>query len=142
LVQEYKIFMLLFVTWTLHDTHKQMHFLIRDRDAKFPASFDNVFASEAIRVVRTPYQTPIANAFAERWVRSVREEYLDKLLIVNQAHLHRVLVEYTAYFNSARPHQGLKQRCPIPVTARARTGPVKCRNVLGGVIHDYQREAA
>ena len=119
-----------------------MRFLIRDRDGKFPASFDRVFVSEDIRVLRTPYWTPVANAFAERWVRSVREECLDKLLIFGEGHLRRVLVEYTAYFNKARPHQGLEQRCPIPITTPVKTGPVKCRDVLGGVIHDYQREAA
>jgi len=128
--------------WTLQDEGKQMRFLIRDRDAKFPASFDRVFTSEGIRVLRTPYRTPVANAFAERWVRSVREECLDKLLVFGETHLRRVLLEYTTYFNCARPHQGLEQRCPIPITRPVKTGPVKCRDVLGGVIHDYHREAA
>ncbi len=128
--------------WTLQDEGKQMRFLIRDRDAKFPARFDRVFLSEGIRVLRTPYRTPVANAFAERWVRSVREECLDKLLIIGERHLRRVLVEYTAYFNRARPHQGIGQRCPISITSPVKSGPVKCRNVLGGVIRDYHREAA
>jgi transposase InsO family protein len=119
-----------------------MRFLIRDRDAKFPASFDRVFESEGLRVLRTPYRTPVANAFAERWIRSGREECLDKLLISSEGPLRRVLREYTTYFNKARPHQWLEQCCPIPITRSVITGPVKCRDVLGGVIHDYHREAA
>ena len=80
-----------------------MRFLLHDRDAKFPASFDAVFASENIETILTPYQTPNANAYAERWVRSVREECLDHLLIINEQHLHYVLREYIQYYNQARP---------------------------------------
>jgi putative transposase len=130
------------LTWTLQDEQLSLRFLIRDRDAKFPPSFDSVFAAEGIEVLRTPYRTPTANAFAERWVRSVREEALDKLLIMNQAHLRRVLTEYVGYFNQARPHQGIEQRCPIPIERGRRTGAVKRRDVLGGIIHDYDRAAA
>ncbi len=130
------------LTWTLQDEQRPMRFLIHDRDAKFPTSFDRVFATEDIKILRTPYRTPTANAFAERWVRSVREEVLDKLLTLNEAHLYQVLTEYVAYFNQARPHQGIEQRCPIPIEQVRRNGAVKCRNVLGGIIHDYQREAA
>lgn len=79
----------------------------------------------------TPYRAPNANAYAERWIRSVREECLDRLLIINQAHLRRVMREYTAYFNTARPHQGLDQRIPVPELPQQTTGPVRCRAVLG-----------
>jgi putative transposase len=130
------------LTWTLQDEQNSMRFLIHDRDAKFPPRFDSVFASEGIEILRTPYRTPTANAFAERWVRSVREEVLDKLLIMNQAHLQRVLTEYVAYFNQERPHQGIEQRCPIPIKRGLRNGAVKRRDVLGGIIHNYDREAA
>src|SRR5689334_6649325 len=119
-----------------------MRFLIQDRDAQFPPSFDNVLATDGIEILRTPYRTPTANAFAERWVRSGREEVLDKLLIMNQAHLQRVLTEYVAYFNQERPHQGIEQRCPIPIERGLRNGVVKRRDVLGGIIHNYDREAA
>jgi putative transposase len=129
------------LTWTLQDEQLSMRFLIHDRDAQFPTSFDRVFAAEGIAIWRTPYRTPTANAFAERGVRSVREECLDKLLIVNQAHLHRVLTEYVGYFNRARPHQGIEQRCPIPIERGCREGAVKRRDVLGGIIHDYDRAA-
>lgn len=129
------------LTWTLQDEQRSMRFLIHDRDAKFPPSFEIVFAAEGIEILRTPYRTPTANAFAERWVRSVREEVLDKLLIVNQAHLQRVLTEYAGYFNRARPHQGIEQRCPIPIERGCQEGEVERRDVLGGIIHDYERAA-
>ncbi len=130
------------LTWRLQDEQLSMRFLIRDRDAKFTAKFDAVFVAEGIEILRTPYRTPTANAFAERWVRSVREECLDKLLIVNEAHLHRVLREYVRYFNQARPHQGIEQRCPIRIERGRRHGAVERRDVLGGIIHDYDRAAA
>ncbi len=97
-------------SWTIQDEALPLRFLIHDRDAKFPVTFDSVFAAEGIDIIRTPYRAPQANAFAERWVRSVREECLDHLLIVSEAHLRRVLSEYVEYFNHARPHQGIKQQ--------------------------------
>ncbi len=129
-------------TWRLQDQHKQVRFLIRDRDAKFPASFDAVFAAEGLAIIRTPYRSPKANAFAERWIRSARSEILDKILILNEPHLRRVMIEYIAHYNEARPHQGIEQRCPIPIDSALRTGAVQRRDVLGGIIHEYHREAA
>ena len=72
----------------------------------------------------------------------MREECLDKLLIINQAHLRRVMREYVAFFNTARPHQGLEQQIPVSTITHENTGPVRCRAVLGGIIHDYYRDAA
>jgi transposase InsO family protein len=128
--------------WTLQDTDGLPRFLIHDRDAKFPAAFDAVFVAEGMNIVRTPYRAPTANAYAERWVRTVREECLDQLLVVNEAHLQHVLVTYVAHYNRQRPHQGLGQQVPIPVSRGARHGPVRRRDVLGGLIHEYDREAA
>ena len=82
------------------------------------------------------------NAFAERWVRSVREECLDQLLIWNEQHLHRVLLEYTEYFNYRRPHQGLELDAPEGLQLVYPDGMIQCCDVLGGIIHDYHREAA
>ena len=90
--------------WTLKETSTrgQPHrFLIHDRDQKFTRAFDTVFRSEKMKIVQTPYRASRANAVAERWVRSVRQECLDHILIVNQQHLLQVLAEYVAFYNSA-----------------------------------------
>lgn len=128
--------------WTLQDEKMPIRFLIRDRDAKFTASFDTVFVDEGVEIIRTPYRAPRANAFAERWIRRVRAECVDRLLIMGERHLGRVMKEYIAYYNKARPHQGIEQRCPVPMDSGVREGPVKCRDVLGGIVHDYYCEAA
>ena len=130
------------MVWELEDRSEPIRFLIHDNDSKFTEVFDTVFASERIKVIHTPYRAPNANAYAERWVRTVREECLDKILILNEAHLHRVMREYVAYYNEARPHQGIEQQTPVPKSVSDTRGPVRCRNVLGGIIHDYYREAA
>ena len=129
-------------SWTIQDERLPLHFLIHDRDAKFPAAFDTVFAAEEIEIIRTPFRAPKANAFAERWIRSVREECLDHLLIVHERHLHRVLREYITYYNQRRPHQGLDQRCPVPLERATEGGRIERRDILGGIIHDYYRNAA
>ncbi|MBK8019826.1 MAG: transposase [Chloroflexi bacterium] len=118
-----------------------MRFLIHDWDCRFTINFDQVFVSEGMEIVRTPFRAPRANAIAERWVRTVRQECLDHLLILNQGHLTRVLKEYIHYYNAARPHQGLAQHAPIPLS-RSSQGVIRCRDVLGGILHDYYRDAA
>jgi putative transposase len=133
------------LVWTLQDEQeegKAIRFLLHDRDAKFTSPFNRVFEAEGIEIIKTPYRAPRANAYAERWIRSAREECLGRVLIVGEDHLRRVLLEYAQYYNRARPHQGIKQQCPIPTESTYNKGPVKCRNVLGGIIHDYHREAA
>ncbi len=130
------------VMWELEDREPGIRFLIRDNDKKFTQSFDTVFGAEGIDVISTPYRASNANTFAERWIRSAREECLDKLLIINQAHLRRVMREYVEFFNTARPHQGIEQRIPVPGLTHESTGPVRCRTVLGGIIRDYYRDAA
>jgi putative transposase len=127
--------------WELHDRAVPMRDLIHDHDTKFTGLFDAVFESEGIEIIDIPYEAPNANAFAERWVRSVREECLDKLIILNERHLRRVLTEYIAYYNVRRPHQGIGQDSPLGLTVSAE-GPIRYRNVLGGIIRDYYREAA
>jgi putative transposase len=117
-------------------------FLIHDRDSKFTTAFDTVFQSRGIEIIHTAYRAPNMNAFAERWVRSVREECLDRVLIVNERHLRSVLKEYVLYYNTRRPHQGLAQQCPIPIELMPPEGVVQRRDLLGGVLHDYHRQAA
>ena len=79
--------------------------MVHDRDTKFPPSYDVVFASEGIEAILTPYRAPNANAYAQRWVRSVREEWLDHLLIMNERYLDHVQREYGRYHNRARPQE-------------------------------------
>jgi len=129
------------VMWELGERNPPCRFLIRDRDNKFPAAFDTVFRSEGIDVIRTPVRAPNANAYAERWIRTVREECLDLLLILNQTHLRRVLITYTEYYNDARPHQGIEQRIPVPPQQSPSSGAVEHRKVLGGIINDYYRSS-
>jgi hypothetical protein len=126
--------------WDLEAENQAMGYLIRDNDKKFPAAFDAVFTSQGIEIVTTPYRSPRANSFAERWVRSVRQECLDHILFLNEPHLLRVLQEYVEFYNQARPHQGICQQFPISGPERSIEGPIHTRNVLGGIIHDYYRQ--
>jgi transposase InsO family protein len=120
----------------------RVQLLVRDRDAKFVASFDAVFAADGVRVVKTPVRAPRANAYAERWVRSVRAECLDWVLIWNRRHLERVLSAYVDHYNLARPHRGLGLEVPVAPDELPRpTGPIECVDVLGGLIHEYHRAA-
>ena len=130
------------LSWQIQDGTLSARFLLHDRDRKFVAAFDTVFAAEGVTIVRTPYRAPNANAVAERWVRSVRQECLDHLLILNEAHLHRVLTTYADYYNRARPHQGLNQGTPVAPGVPPGVGPVRRRERLGGLLGDYYREAA
>jgi hypothetical protein len=127
--------------WKLEAEGRAFTHLIHDNDGKYSTGFDVVFKSQGIEVLHTPFRAPRANAYAERWVRSVREECLDQLIILNQAHLAYALRAYEQYFNEARPHQGIKQCIPCPSTARSVTGKVERRDLLGGLLHDYYRAA-
>jgi putative transposase len=128
--------------WRLEVQTPSFHYLLHDRDAKFTAAFNQVFAAQNIEVIRTPIRAPNANAYAERWVRSVRQECLDHLIIVNEPHLNSVLQEYVHYYNTRRPHQGIAQRCPDGSFGVVNTGMIKCRKVLDGLINDYYRDVA
>ncbi len=130
------------MSWPIQDGDLPVRFLIRDRDAKFVPGFDTVFRSEGVEIVRTPFRAPNANAYAERWVRSAREECLDHLLIFGERHRQRVLRDYVSFFNLRRPHQGLGQQCPVPLPQAPGAGGVQRVDVLGGIIHDYARRVA
>jgi transposase InsO family protein len=118
--------------------------LLRDRDAKFPGSFDEVFKTDGLVVVRTPVRAPKANAVAERWVGSLRRECLDHILVFGRRHLHRVLGAYAEHYNRTRPHRSLGLQPPNPrLDPETVSGTkVRRRDVLGGVIHEYHRSAA
>ena len=120
--------------------------LIRDRDTKFSRAFDDVWRSIGARIIRTPVRTPVANAFAERWVGTVRRECLDHLLVVNRRHLQRVLAIFVGHYNQRRPHRGLGLRSPDDPPADAATAVplenLRRHDVLGGLIHEYELAAA
>jgi putative transposase len=130
------------VSWTLAERSEPIRFLIRDRDQKFTDGFDDVFRSDGIEVVRTPARSPQANGVAERFVRTVRTECLDRLLVLNQAHLERILKVFADHYNQHRPHRALSL---VPPEAR-RSGAsssalgdarILRRDRLGGVVHEY-----
>jgi putative transposase len=122
---------------------ERMRFLIHDRDSKFCAAFDEVFRSEGIRVIDTPIRAPRANAYAERFVRTVRAECLDWLLIVGRRHLEHVLRTYTAHYNAERPHRALALVPPEAANTAARPANAKFErhDLLGGLIHEYRAAA-
>jgi len=116
--------------------------VIRDRGRKYSGPFDELFHSEQIRIVKTPVRAPKANAIAERFVRTVRAECLDWLLILNRRHLERVLRVYV-HHNSQRPHRALKLQPPEPQRlGHTAIGEIRRRDRLVGLIHEYFRAAA
>lgn len=127
---------------TLDDPKTEARFMIHDRDSKYADPFDEVFRTEGVEVVRTPIRAPRANAFAERWVRTVRAECLDWTMVLGRRHLERVLRSYMAHYNRARPHRGLDLATPEPnEPARSAAGQridVRRRDILGGLIHEYE----
>jgi transposase InsO family protein len=127
----------------LGDRAEGFRFLIRDRDTKFTAMFDEVFTAEGIRILKTPPRAPRANAFAERWIGGLRRELLDRILIVNARHLRRVLATYETHFNEHRPHRSLGQAAPLRALPDLVEGDIKVirRDRLGGLIHEYAQVA-
>jgi putative transposase len=130
---------------TLNEEGKRPQILIRDRDVKLTSAFDALMRSQGIRVIRTPVAAPKAKAHAERWVGSVRRECLDRILIVSQRHLERVLREYVTHHNTHRPHRALQQQPPVlrPIAGSARRshGRVRRRDRRGGLLHEYELAA-
>jgi putative transposase len=119
---------------------QRFRFLIRDRDAKFSHAFDEVFRTEGIRMIRTPIRAPNANAYAERWVRTLRTDCLDRILIVGRRHLEHVLRVYHRHYNEHRPHRALHL---VPPDGRDPTPPAATQHLrrcdlLGGLIHEYE----
>jgi transposase InsO family protein len=128
----------------LQDHLGEFRFLIRDRDTKFTAAFDAIFGAAGVQVVKTPPRTPRANAYAEGWIRTLRSECLDWILIWGETHLRRVLNEYLDHYNQERPHRGLNLDVPVPAPippGRRRDDEIQRQDVLGGLIHEYTNAA-
>jgi putative transposase len=134
----------------LDDHERQVRFLIHDRDTKFPRAFDVLLGSEKIKVIRTPVRAPNANAHIERWLGSVRRECLDRLLIVGRRQLEHVLRVYVQHYNRQRPHRALDLQPPdanargstVEADKRTEDLQVRRRDLLGGLIHEYELVAA
>ena len=131
---------------SLGDQAVAWRFLIRDRDTKFTRVFDDVWHSTGAEVICTPIRAPNANAVAERWIGTVRRECLDQLLIVGRHQLVRVLRRYLEHYNQRRPHRSLAHATPEPSAGAdpmpvAADGQLRRRDVLGGLIHEYEYAA-
>ena len=121
-----------------------VRFLIRDRDSKFTGCFDEVFASEGIRVIKTPVRAPKANAYAERFVRTIRSEMLDLVLVTGRRHLLRLLADYQTHYNSHRPHRGIGLQAPEAIDGPPEAvapSEVRRTRVVSGLISEYRSAA-
>jgi transposase InsO family protein len=125
----------------------RFRFLVRDRAGQFTDAFDAVLAAAGTEVVKIPPRSPRANAYSERWVRTVRAECTDRMLIMGKRHLRAVLAEYATHYNGHRPHRGRDLRppdhddaSPALVTCLA-SARIRRRSILGGLIHEYQQAA-
>ena len=120
-------------------------YLIIDRDSKFSAVFRMIIKSSGIKPIRLPPRTPNLNAFAERWVRSVQEECLSKMIFFGERSLRQALKEYLAHFHSERNHPGKGNVILFPadgVDSAEQSGPIECRQRLGGLLKYYYRKAS
>ncbi|TDT98225.1 integrase-like protein [Streptomyces sp. 846.5] len=133
----------------LEDTGCKAKYLIRDRDSKFTAAFDTVLADAGIHVVLSGIRILRMNSIMERWVQACRHELLDRILIWNQSHLLHALREFETHHNTHRPHQALEQAAPLRAVPQPITHSrdleqlrIRRRDRLGGILHEYRREAA
>jgi putative transposase len=125
----------------LAEDGRRFRLLIHDRDSKFIDGFDAVFLANDVRVVTTPVRSPKANAYAQRWIRTLRAECLDWLFIRSRRHLEQVLAVYIDHYNGARPHRGLDLQTPLPTPPPSDRGQVVRSDRLGGLLHEYRRVA-
>ena len=131
------------LAWHIQDGELRPRFLVRDRDTKFTAAFDDVLQTDGVQIIETPFRAPRANSFAERWVGTIRREALDHILIFGRRHLTHVMTEFVEHYNEVRPHQSLRQQAPNHTESRLvpAAGRVVCHDRLGGLLHEYSRAA-
>jgi transposase InsO family protein len=120
--------------------------LVRDRGSQFVDAFDEVFRSHNMKILKCPVRTPVANAYAERWIGTLRRELLDRTIIWNQQQLERLVVEYIDHYNTHRPHRSLQQRAPTAPEPASPTVPLRQLDVArstrcDGLIHEYRNAA-
>jgi putative transposase len=122
---------------------RTIRFLIRDGAGQFVMAFDDVFRSDGTTIIRTPPRTPVANAYAERWVGTVRRELCDRTLIWNRRHLEQLLADYVEHYNTHRPHRSLGQRAPNTrdVVAYRPGQPIRRHPTCNGLINEYNQAA-
>ena len=128
----------------LADRGQSFRFLLHDRDSKFSGGFNEIFGSEGVTIVPTPIRAPNANAYAERWVGTLRRECLDRILIINRRQLEQVLRVYMAHYNRHRPHRSLSLQPPGEPTSApgcAPIGHIQRHELLGGLINEYKAAA-
>src|SRR4030095_10048056 len=117
-------------------------YLIIDRDIKYSEQFQRLIGDSEIKVTRLPPMSPNLNAYAERFVRSIKDECLDRMIFVGQASLRRAVAEYLSHYHAERNHQGLDNRLIVPWAMEANDGAILRRARLGGTLNFYYREAA
>jgi putative transposase len=132
----------------LAECGEKASYLLKDGDTKFTAAFDEVFRSEGIKVKRLPFASPNLNAFAERFIQSIKQECLDQFVVFGERHLEYLIREYESYYNTLRPHQGIGNQTigitamPPPVSGPLDPSEVECDSRLGGLLRHYYRKAA
>jgi putative transposase len=118
-------------------------YLIHDRDGKFCPAFQQTIEAAGVTRIPLPARSPNLNAYAERWVRSVKDEALSRLILVGESCLRHALTEYVAHYHEERPHQGKGNVVLMPAAyGSQREGPIRCRERLGGLLKYYHRRAA
>ncbi|MFW2381840.1 MAG: integrase core domain-containing protein [Acidimicrobiales bacterium] len=119
--------------------------LVRDRGTHFIETFDEIFSTEGLKILKTPVRTPVANSFAERWIGSTRRELLDRTIIWNQQQLERIVIDYINHYNTHRPHRSLNQQPPLGTNAPPRVDQRHLRPAKSsrcdGLIHEYRNAA-
>ncbi len=132
----------------LADRGEKVTHLLKDGDTKFTEGFDEVFKTEGIKVKRLPYRSPNLNAYAERFIQSIKHECLDQFVVFGERHLDHLVREYEDYYNTVRPHQGIGNRTigitalPPPDSGPPSAADIRCESRLGGLLRHYWREAA
>jgi putative transposase len=128
--------------------NQETKLLLRDGDFKFTPQFDAILQSEGMEVRKLPPYSPNLNAFAERWIQSIKRECLDHFTVFGESHLRYLIREYVQFYNTVRPHQGLDNNpidskiIPFPTERSPNPSNVRCKTRLGGILKHFYLQAA